>query len=90
MQPSNNESWVVGRNLAEATGRAEKIAAGRKFTLEQDDDVLDTWFSSGLWPFAIMGWPDKVGITPARISFVSHDSTNYHSRTHLLLDRRPP
>jgi len=27
--------------------------------LKQEDDVLDTWFSSGLWPFATMGWPDK-------------------------------
>jgi valyl-tRNA synthetase len=27
--------------------------------LEQDADVLDTWFSSGLWPFSTMGWPDK-------------------------------
>ncbi|SQI29488.1 valine-tRNA ligase vals [Rhodococcus coprophilus] len=26
---------------------------------EQDPDVLDTWFSSGLWPFSTMGWPDK-------------------------------
>lgn len=26
--------------------------------LEQDPDVLDTWFSSGLWPFEVMGWPD--------------------------------
>src|SRR5204862_887798 len=25
----------------------------------QDDDVLDTWFSSGLWPFATLGWPDE-------------------------------
>ena len=30
-----------------------------KITLEQDPDVLDTWFSSGLFPFAIFGWPDK-------------------------------
>ena len=28
-------------------------------TLRQDTDVLDTWFSSGLWPFSTMGWPDK-------------------------------
>lgn len=28
------------------------------FTLERDEDVLDTWFSSGLWPFATMGWPE--------------------------------
>jgi len=27
--------------------------------LEQDNDVLDTWFSSGLWPFSTLGWPDK-------------------------------
>ncbi|GBF34898.1 valyl-tRNA synthetase [Desulfocucumis palustris] len=27
--------------------------------LEQDPDVLDTWFSSGLWPFSTLGWPDK-------------------------------
>lgn len=29
----------------------------KKFT--QDEDVLDTWFSSGLWPFSTLGWPDK-------------------------------
>jgi valyl-tRNA synthetase len=27
--------------------------------LEQDSDVLDTWFSSGLWPFSTLGWPDQ-------------------------------
>ncbi len=27
--------------------------------LAQDDDILDTWFSSGLWPFSTLGWPDK-------------------------------
>ena len=27
--------------------------------LPRDPDVLDTWFSSGLWPFATLGWPDK-------------------------------
>jgi valyl-tRNA synthetase len=30
--------------------------------IRQDEDVLDTWFSSGLWPFSTLGWPDK---TPA-------------------------
>lgn len=28
-------------------------------TIHQDPDVLDTWFSSALWPFVTMGWPDK-------------------------------
>ena len=32
---------------------------GIKLELKQDDDVLDTWFSSGLWPFSTLGWPDK-------------------------------
>lgn len=27
--------------------------------MRQDDDILDTWFSSGLWPFSTLGWPDK-------------------------------
>jgi valyl-tRNA synthetase len=32
---------------------------GRVETLAQDEDVLDTWFSSGLWPFSTLGWPEK-------------------------------
>src|SRR4029079_4424943 len=36
---------------------ATKKCAGKKFT--QDPDTLDTWFSSGLWTFATLGWPDK-------------------------------
>ncbi len=35
-------------------------------SLKQDPDVLDTWFSSGLWPFATLGWPEK---TPALETF---------------------
>lgn len=33
--------------------------AGEIPIVRQDDDVLDTWFSSGLWPFATLGWPDS-------------------------------
>ncbi|MEQ8299260.1 MAG: valine--tRNA ligase [Hyphomonas sp.] len=33
--------------------------AGAGVSLKQDEDVLDTWFSSALWPFSTMGWPDK-------------------------------
>ncbi|MEH6695874.1 MAG: valine--tRNA ligase [Hyphomonas sp.] len=33
--------------------------AGKGVKLKQDEDVLDTWFSSALWPFSTMGWPDK-------------------------------
>src|SRR3954469_2354329 len=37
----------------------------------QDEDVLDTWFSSGLWPFATLGWPEK---TPQLESFYPSDA----------------
>ena len=32
---------------------------GRDEALIQDEDVLDTWFSSGLWPFSTLGWPER-------------------------------
>ena len=51
--------WVAGRNLAEAEEKAKAKYPNEKFTLEQDEDVLDTWFSSGLWPFSTLGWPEK-------------------------------
>ena len=50
--------WVVARDLEEAQAKANKLFSGQKFTLEQDEDVLDTWFSSGLWPFSTLGWPN--------------------------------
>ncbi|HYP53878.1 MAG TPA: class I tRNA ligase family protein, partial [Pyrinomonadaceae bacterium] len=37
----------------------EARAAARKEELEQDPDVLDTWFSSALWPISTLGWPDE-------------------------------
>ena len=36
-----------------------KAHYGKAVELEQDPDVLDTWFSSGLWPFSTLGWPNK-------------------------------
>ncbi|KAI9462009.1 tRNA synthetases class I-domain-containing protein [Lactarius psammicola] len=56
---TNGKWWVVGRNSEEATIRAKELAGSSVFKLEQDEDVLDTWFSSGLWPFSILGWPNK-------------------------------
>ena len=46
----------VGRDEAEARAKAD--AAGYTGALRQDSDVLETWFSSALWPFSTMGWPD--------------------------------
>ena len=36
-----------------------KHGLGNDVTLNQDEDVLDTWFSSALWPFSTLGWPEK-------------------------------
>ncbi|MCS2610750.1 valine--tRNA ligase [Halomonas dongshanensis] len=46
----------VARSEAEAR---EKHGLGADVTLTQDEDVLDTWFSSGLWTFGTLGWPEK-------------------------------
>ncbi|MFN3930818.1 MAG: valine--tRNA ligase [Brevundimonas sp.] len=71
----NIEPWCISRQLwwghripawydeegniyvAENEEAAQAAAGGK--TLRQDEDVLDTWFSSALWPFSTMGWPDK-------------------------------
>ncbi|HVW93314.1 MAG TPA: valine--tRNA ligase [Devosia sp.] len=47
----------VASSEAEASGQATKHY-GREVELKRDPDVLDTWFSSALWPFSTMGWPD--------------------------------
>ena len=46
--------FYVANNLEEAQAQA-----GVGVDLEQDEDVLDTWFSSALWPFSTLGWPEK-------------------------------
>lgn len=57
---SNLSAWVVGRTEEEARQKAaDKFDVdAAKIVLEQDEDVLDTWFSSGLFPFSVFGWPD--------------------------------
>jgi valyl-tRNA synthetase len=55
---SDNTPFVVARTETEAQEKA--IAKfGETVILEQDPDVLDTWFSSGLWPFSTLGWPEE-------------------------------
>jgi len=48
----------VAHNAAEAAGAA-RARHGRDVPLRQDEDVLDTWFSSALWPFSTLGWPAR-------------------------------
>ncbi len=42
-----------------AESREAAVEAAGTDDLRQDDDVLDTWFSSGLWPFSTLGWPEE-------------------------------
>ena len=50
------DKYFVARSVEEAQEKAV-AALGEGVKLKQDEDVLDTWFSSGLWPFATVGWP---------------------------------
>ena len=56
-------AWY-GPDGAVYVGRSESDVRARhglatSLPLVQDEDVLDTWFSSGLWPFSTLGWPDR-------------------------------
>ncbi len=53
----DNTPFIVAKNEAEAWEKA-KAKYGDDIQLEQDPDVLDTWFSSGLWPMSTLGWPN--------------------------------
>ena len=67
----NIQDWCISRQIwwghripawyNDATGEMKVCAAcpGDPAMWRQEEDVLDTWFSSWLWPFSIMGWPDK-------------------------------
>ncbi|WEJ63222.1 valine--tRNA ligase [Thiomicrorhabdus lithotrophica] len=52
----NNGKVYVGRDEAEVR---EKNNLATDIVLSQDNDVLDTWFSSALWTFSTLGWPEK-------------------------------
>ncbi|WP_375381355.1 valine--tRNA ligase [uncultured Sphingomonas sp.] len=54
-------AWYAedGRIIVAEDEAAAQTEAGAGVALRQDEDVLDTWFSSALWPFATLGWPDS-------------------------------
>ena len=58
---SANGVWIAAETKEAAIAEAaEKLGASTDdLECHQDPDVLDTWFSSGLYPFAVFGWPDK-------------------------------
>ena len=59
--PSNNDDWIAAKSEDEAIKKASaKWKCDEKdVSVKQDSDVLDTWFSSGILPFSVFGWPDK-------------------------------
>jgi len=54
--PDGRAFAAMDEEEARAKARAHY---GQDVELRQDEDVLDTWFSSALWPFSVMGWPDQ-------------------------------
>ena len=50
---------VFVEKSAEEAQKAADAHYGKPVALRRDEDVLDTWFSSALWPFSTLGWPDK-------------------------------
>ncbi|EQC39507.1 valyl-tRNA synthetase [Saprolegnia diclina VS20] len=58
---ANVHRWVAGTSEADARAKAAaKLQVPEaQIELKQDDDVLDTWVSAGLFPFAVFGWPDN-------------------------------
>jgi valyl-tRNA synthetase len=69
-QITDTTPYVVARDAEEARAKAEAQFSGgthaHPLVLEQDPDALDTWFSSGLWPFSTLGWPDQNAADLAR------------------------
>ena len=59
------------------SGKPEKCSKCGGADLSQDEDVLDTWFSSCLWPFATLGWPEKTKdlehFFPTDVLITAHD-----------------
>ena len=58
MTPARDSRVEVINGHAQPASPPEKCQACGSSKLKQDPDVLDTWFSSCLWPFSTMGWPD--------------------------------
>ncbi|KAI3430578.1 hypothetical protein D9Q98_005171 [Chlorella vulgaris] len=72
----SSERYVVAKNEAAAREKAVGLY-GEGVVLKQESDVLDTWFSSGLWPFSTLGWPaatpDLERFYPTAVMETGHD-----------------
>jgi valyl-tRNA synthetase len=77
--PSEEEAQAIakarhsregGNPAADDSEMDPRLSGDDEIVLERDPDVLDTWFSSALWPFATLGWPDADEKTPVRAELV--------------------
>lgn len=73
---SSSDRYVVAKS--EAAAREQAVQQyGEGVVLKQESDVLDTWFSSGLWPFSTLGWPaatpDLERFYPTTVMETGHD-----------------
>ena len=76
----------VGRDEAEV--RAKQLHSARRRRFAQDNDVLETWFSSQLWPFSTMGWPDRGAMRERGFDrYLPSVGAGHRLRHHLLLGR---
>jgi valyl-tRNA synthetase len=55
----------AGNVFVAETEEEAQAAAGEGVSLRRDEDVLDTWFSSALWPFGTLGWPEDAELHPS-------------------------
>jgi valyl-tRNA synthetase len=105
----NIQPWCVSRQLwwghripawyandgsvyvAETEEEALALAGGK--TLTRDEDVLDTWFSSALWPFATLGWPEQESVRAEPVEVRTDNDTDPSTssgRTVSLLQKHYP
>lgn len=77
----DKSTWVVAHNQQDALQKAIKFFnipsnCQQNIKIKQDEDVLDTWFSSGILPFSLFGWPNKKDISkhyPQDVLVSGHD-----------------
>uniref|UniRef100_A0A1B6ERU2 valine--tRNA ligase n=1 Tax=Cuerna arida TaxID=1464854 RepID=A0A1B6ERU2_9HEMI len=55
----NSSIWVAAASLPQAIKEASSLLGSEPDSISQDPDVLDTWFSSALYPLSALGWPNK-------------------------------
>ena len=59
----SSKHWVAAHSSEEAILKAKEKFGLAATAVRQDEDVLDTWFSSALLPFANHGWPEQARVT---------------------------